>query len=134
MTVATTGRVNYLDSIMLLPSYLLPLVLCYPHLHILYYTWYISFLQSARGYYRDDVLSARPNLRLHAASQSIFRQLHQNIAATVPGFNDVGFGDRLGREIAALRGREMPGFLNHQVRVYLYGFIYGSERLLLDSA
>eukprot|EP00903_Cladosiphon_okamuranus_P010659 g10077.t1 len=76
--------------------------------------------QSARGYYRDDVLSARPALRLHAASQAIFRQLHQNIAATVPGFNDVGFGDRLGREIAALRGREMPGFLNHQV---FYGFM-----------
>lgn len=71
--------------------------------------------QSARGYYRDDVLSARPSLRLHAASQAIFRQLHQNIAATVPGFNDIGFGDRLGREITALRGREMPGFLNHQV-------------------
>ncbi|CAN0470307.1 unnamed protein product, partial [Laminaria digitata] len=67
-----------------------------------------------RGYYRDDVLSAKPSLRLHAASQSIFRQLHHNIAATVPGFNDIGFGDRLGREIAALRGREMPGFLNHQ--------------------
>ncbi|CBJ26106.1 Mx1, Mx-like dynamin-related GTPase [Ectocarpus siliculosus] len=76
--------------------------------------------QSARGYYRDDVLSAKPTLRLHAASQAIFRQLHQNIAATVPGFNDVGFGDRLGREIAALRGREMPGFLNHQV---FYGFM-----------
>ncbi|CAN0064868.1 unnamed protein product, partial [Ectocarpus fasciculatus] len=72
--------------------------------------------QSARGYYRDDVLSAKPTLRLHAASQAIFRQLHHNIAATVPGFNDVGFGDRLGREIAALRGREMPGFLNHQAR------------------
>ncbi|CAM9694976.1 unnamed protein product, partial [Sphacelaria rigidula] len=79
-----------------------------------------SWSSSARGYYRDDVLSAKPALRLHAASQSIFRQLHQNIAATVPGFNDMGFGDRLGREISALRGREMPGFLNHQV---FYGFM-----------
>ncbi|CAN0543901.1 unnamed protein product, partial [Ectocarpus sp. 12 AP-2014] len=67
--------------------------------------------------------SATPTLRLHAASQAIFRQLHQNIAATVPGFNDVGFGDRLGREIAALRGREMPGFLNHQARLVFYGFM-----------
>lgn len=76
----------------------------------------VSSLQSARGYYRDDILSAKPPLRLHAANQAIFRQLHQTIADTVPGFNDMGFGDRLGREIAALRGREMPGFLNHQVR------------------
>ncbi|CAM9199600.1 unnamed protein product, partial [Discosporangium mesarthrocarpum] len=76
--------------------------------------------QSARGYYRDDILSSKPSLRLHAASQAIFKQLHQNIAATVPGFNDSGFGERLGKEMAALRGREMPGFLNHQV---FYGFM-----------
>jgi hypothetical protein len=38
----------------------------------------------------------------------------------MPGFNDPGFGDRLSDEIAALKGRELPGFLNLQV---FYGFM-----------
>jgi hypothetical protein len=52
--------------------------------------------------------------------QAIFRALHADIADTMPGFNDTGFGDRLSNEIAALKGRELPGFLNLQV---FYGFM-----------
>jgi hypothetical protein len=56
---------------------------------------------------------------MHAAArrvyQSVFRALHRDIADTMPGFNDPGFGDRLAEEITALKGRELPGFLNLQV-------------------
>jgi interferon-induced GTP-binding protein Mx1 len=76
--------------------------------------------QSARGLYRDEMLSSRPNLRLHAECQIVFRELHQQIVATVPGFNDPGFGDKLAEEMMSLKGRELPGFLNLQV---FYGFM-----------
>ena len=51
------------------------------------------------------------------APQAIFRGLHVDIADTMPAFNDPGFGDKLSAEIGALKGRELPGFLNLQVRV-----------------
>eukprot|EP00633_Aureoumbra_lagunensis_P004582 CAMPEP_0197307348 /NCGR_PEP_ID=MMETSP0891-20130614/4966_1 /TAXON_ID=44058 ORGANISM="Aureoumbra lagunensis, Strain CCMP1510" /NCGR_SAMPLE_ID=MMETSP0891 /ASSEMBLY_ACC=CAM_ASM_000534 /LENGTH=884 /DNA_ID=CAMNT_0042790601 /DNA_START=38 /DNA_END=2692 /DNA_ORIENTATION=- len=76
--------------------------------------------QSARGNYGNAMLAKRAELRLFGEAQTIFRSLKDEVAATQPRFEDSIFIERLTAEMAAFRGRELPGFTNSQV---FYGFM-----------
>jgi len=82
---------------------------------------YAMFMrQTARGYYLEDIFLFNPQLRLFGEYQKIFRQLQSDVLATEPGFKDSNFEEKIKKTVFAMRGREMPGFLNSQV---FFGFI-----------
>ncbi len=82
--------------------------------------------ESTRGFYKDELLSSQPKLRLHSNIQVVFRKLNSSIASTLPNFDDPAFVDELSLEIQSLKGKELPGFLNLQV---FYSFIVKNVEL-----
>lgn len=82
---------------------------------------YSSVLRhSARGDYREQILSQNPRLRLRAVADRVFRQLEQEISEQKPDFEAHDFTMKLHQELKALRGRELPGLLNSY---FFYGFM-----------
>jgi len=83
-----------------------------------------TLMQSARGDYRNarlagvDDESAR--LRLRAVADRVFQGLEAEISSLKPDFEARDFTDKLHQELAALRGRELPGLLNSY---FFYGFM-----------
>ena len=77
-------------------------------------------MSSARGDYRETLLSSRPHLRLRAVADKSFRSLEAAISEQKPDFEAADFTEKLHQELKALRGRELPGLLNSY---FFYGFM-----------
>jgi len=67
-----------------------------------------------RGEYRDRLIVCNPNLRLYTRALVIFQELQSQVAATAPPFHGSDFVTSLARQMEALRGRELPGFMSAQ--------------------
>jgi interferon-induced GTP-binding protein Mx1 len=67
-----------------------------------------------RGEYRDRLIVCNPNLRLYTRALVIFQELQSQVVATAPPFNGDDFVKDLARQMEALRGRELPGFMSAQ--------------------
>lgn len=67
-----------------------------------------------RGEYRDRLIVCNPNLRLYTRALVIFQELQSRVIATAPPFRANGFVADLARQMEALRGRELPGFMSAQ--------------------
>ena len=67
-----------------------------------------------RGEYRDRLIVCNPNLRLYTRALVIFQELQSRVVATAPPFRAHGFVTDLARQMEALRGRELPGFMSAQ--------------------
>lgn len=67
-----------------------------------------------RGEYRDRLIVCNPNLRLYTRALIIFQELQSRIVATAPNFRAPNFINDLAKQMEALRGRELPGFMSAQ--------------------
>ncbi|KAJ8614481.1 hypothetical protein CTAYLR_000866 [Chrysophaeum taylorii] len=67
-----------------------------------------------RGEYRDRLIVCNPNLRLYTRAIVVFQELQSRIIASAPNFRAPNFIDDLARQMEALRGRELPGFMSAQ--------------------
>ncbi|KAJ1461226.1 P-loop containing nucleoside triphosphate hydrolase protein [Pelagophyceae sp. CCMP2097] len=67
-----------------------------------------------RGEYRDRIIVCNPNLRLYTRALVVFSELQSRVIASAPLFRSDGFVADLARQMEALRGRELPGFMSAQ--------------------
>lgn len=67
-----------------------------------------------RGEYRDRLIVVNPNLRLYTRALIIFQELQSRIVSSAPNFRAPNFIGDLARQMEALRGRELPGFMSAQ--------------------
>lgn len=67
-----------------------------------------------RGEYRDRLIVCNPNLRLYTRALVIFQELQTRVISTAPLFQAGDFVTNLARQMEALRGRELPGFMSAQ--------------------
>ncbi len=83
-----------------------------------------TLMASARGDYRNERLARADEdssqLRLRAVADRVFRDLEAEISSLKPDFEARDFTNKLHQELAALRGRELPGLLNSY---FFYGFM-----------
>ena len=73
----------------------------------------------AAGDYSRDILAREPSMRLKFRISAILSQLRDDIGRKMPDFDSEAYAKKLSKNVAEMRGRELPGF--------------GSSRLLLST-